>query len=111
MYDIKHEYERALMLARVWKRTDPIVFLVVGSKSDIASSRSDWDSWEWEGQGQPPGDWMSGSMVEMGKALAKEWGCDFIETSAKINTNVDEAVRMMIRSLRVAKPRKNIKNK
>lgn len=54
--------------------------MLVGNKSDIVAKRE--------------------ISVEEGWALAKELGCDFVETSAKNSTNVEKAFYDLIRQLR-----------
>lgn len=39
--------------------------------------------------------------VEEGMALARRWGCDYVETSAKTASRVDEAFTTLIRTLRI----------
>jgi hypothetical protein len=43
---------------------------------------------------------MNANFAAEGRALAKQLGCKFIETSAKQRTNVDEAFDILIREIR-----------
>jgi len=61
------------------KRTPP-VFVLVGNKSDKTYERE--------------------VSREEGAALARHWGCEFLETSAKTRANVEKLFTDLIRTLR-----------
>lgn len=61
------------------KRTPP-VFVLVGNKSDKTYERE--------------------VSREEGAALARQWGCEFLETSAKTRANVEKLFTDLIRTLR-----------
>ncbi|AEO60565.1 hypothetical protein MYCTH_2145069 [Thermothelomyces thermophilus ATCC 42464] len=62
------------------KDKDVFPMVVVGNKLDLASERK--------------------VSVEEGKALANEFNCMFLETSAKTNTNVEQAFFEVVRAIR-----------
>lgn len=64
------------------KRTPP-VFVLVGNKSDKTYERE--------------------VSREEGAALARHWGCEFLETSAKTRANVEKLFTDLIRTLRYQK--------
>jgi GTPase KRas len=64
------------------KRTPP-VFVLVGNKSDKTYERE--------------------VSREEGAALARQWGCEFLETSAKTRANVEKLFTDLIRTLRYQK--------
>lgn len=41
--------------------------------------------------------------MEEGRALAQQLGCEFFETSARLNQNVEQAFRQLVRMIKVAK--------
>lgn len=41
--------------------------------------------------------------TEEGRALATQLGCDFYETSARLNQNVEPAFKQLVRAIKVAK--------
>ncbi|BEI83202.1 hypothetical protein CcaverHIS002_0310700 [Cutaneotrichosporon cavernicola] len=41
--------------------------------------------------------------LEEGRALATQLGCDFFETSARLNQNVEAAFKQLVRSIKIAK--------
>ena len=47
------------------------------------------------------------SMIE-GKKLAKSWGCNFLEVSARYNINVDEVFYSLVRSIKEENKKKNV---
>ena len=59
-------------------------FLLVGNKSDLAEGRV--------------------VSTEEGEALAREWGCPFMETSAKTGQNCDAAYIQLLRSAFLLSP-------
>jgi Ras-related protein Ral-A len=59
---------------------ETVPFILVGNKADLSDSRK-VEKWEAE-------------------AKAKEWGCSYLETSAKTKQNVDEAYQMLMRKVR-----------
>lgn len=61
------------------KRFEKVPLILVGNKVDLESERE-----------------VSGSD---GRALAQEWGCPFIETSAKSKTMVDELFAEIVRQM------------
>ncbi|XP_073768491.1 ras-related protein Rap-2a isoform X3 [Danio rerio] len=70
---------------RVWQRAVPesgyekVPVILVGNKVDLESERE--------------------VSVQEGQALAEEWGCPFIETSAKSKTMVDELFAEIVRQM------------
>jgi len=64
------------------KRSNPI-FMLVGNKSDQSSLRE--------------------VSQEEGYRLAQEYGCEFMETSAKTSQNVDNLFTQLVRALRTTK--------
>jgi GTPase KRas len=72
--------------------TNPIPMVLVGNKSDLEPQRQ---VMTWEGQ-----------------ETATRWGCNYIETSARTRTNVDELFFDMVRAMRApASPDKKDKKK
>lgn len=61
------------------KRFEKVPLILVGNKVDLESERE-----------------VAGSD---GRALAQEWGCPFIETSAKSKTMVDELFAEIVRQM------------
>ena len=59
---------------------EKVPFILVGNKADLTSQRQ--------------------VTTREGELLAKEWGCSFIETSAKTRQNVDEIYTKLMRSIR-----------
>lgn len=41
--------------------------------------------------------------IDEGRALATQLGCDFYETSARLNQNVELAFKQLVRSIKIAK--------
>lgn len=64
------------------KRFEKVPLILVGNKVDLESERE-----------------VAGSD---GRALAQEWGCPFIETSAKSKTMVDELFAEIVRQMNYA---------
>lgn len=56
----------------------PVPLVLLGNKSDLCAEHRDVSS-------------------EEGEALAKEMGCDYFETSAKLNTNITDAFHQLVR--------------
>ncbi|KAJ7766047.1 ras protein [Mycena metata] len=63
---------------------DDAIFLLVGNKCDMVDGRE--------------------VSKEDGESLARQFGCAFIETSAKTAQNVDRAFKSVVRALRQTKP-------
>ncbi|KAJ3200838.1 hypothetical protein HDU83_001275 [Entophlyctis luteolus] len=62
---------------------DHIPFVLVGNKSDLEAQRR--------------------VSTRDAEARARQWGCAYVEASAKTRTNVDEAFRMLMRKIRERK--------
>ncbi|ONH69109.1 Ras-like protein 1 [Cyberlindnera fabianii] len=62
------------------KDTDSVPILLVGNKSDLAQERA--------------------VSFEEGEKLAKQFNCEFLETSAKQGINVDQAFHDLVRTIR-----------
>ncbi|KAJ3413332.1 hypothetical protein HDV05_008182 [Chytridiales sp. JEL 0842] len=62
---------------------ETVPFVLIGNKADIPESRK-VQKWEAE-------------------AKAKEWGCTYLETSAKTRQNVDEAYQILVRKIKSRK--------
>ncbi|KAI9323290.1 small GTPase superfamily [Dichotomocladium elegans] len=67
---------------------DTVPFILVGNKVDLAHLRK-----------------VSSSEAQQ---LAQEWGCPYLETSAKTRQNVDEVYTMLMRSIRDSKAQMNM---
>eukprot|EP00761_Pharyngomonas_kirbyi_P011944 gb/GECH01011970.1/.p1 GENE.gb/GECH01011970.1/~~gb/GECH01011970.1/.p1 ORF type:complete len:183 (+),score=33.61 gb/GECH01011970.1/:1-549(+) len=66
------------------KDTDTVPAILIGNKADLEQERQ--VSWE------------------DGEAKAKQWGCLFLETSAKTGMNVDEAFTKLVREVERTRP-------
>lgn len=64
------------LLTNLMGTTDDIPIVLVGNKCDLDSERQ--------------------VSLQQGKNVAQEWGCPFIETSAKKNEHVDEVFSLML---------------
>ncbi|TSP25409.1 Ras-related protein Rap-2c [Bagarius yarrelli] len=73
--------QQSFQIVRV-KRFEKVPLILVGNKVDLESERE-----------------VAGSD---GRALAQEWGCPFIETSAKSKTMVDELFAEIVRQMNYA---------
>ena len=69
------------MMVRV--KRNPPVFILVGNKSDKTYERE--------------------VSKEEGEALARKFGCEFFETSARSSLNVEKSFATLVRRLRVAR--------
>ncbi len=67
------------MFSLVVSRYEKVPVILVGNKVDLESERE--------------------VSVREGQALAEEWGCPFIETSAKSKTMVDELFAEIVRQM------------
>ena len=65
------------------KKRDPILMMLVGNKCDKVQERE--------------------VSREEGAALARQFGCEFIETSAKTSLNVERVFTNLVRALRQTK--------
>ncbi|KAJ7362580.1 ras protein [Mycena albidolilacea] len=61
------------------------IIILVGNKCDLPASKREVSE-------------------EEGGALARQWACEFIETSAKTGHNVERAFTTLIRALRASRP-------
>ncbi|KAJ7707046.1 ras protein [Mycena olivaceomarginata] len=61
------------------------IIILVGNKCDLPASKREVSE-------------------EEGGALARQWACEFIETSAKTAHNVERAFTTLIRALRASRP-------
>lgn len=92
VYDISSE--RSFGNVHLWyddvkQQRDDIEVVIVGNKSDL------------EGKRLQKGRVMNSSVIptERGQTLAKELGCQFVETSAKCGTNVDTIFKELLTRL------------
>jgi len=79
---IRSLYEHALRI----KDLDKVPAVLIGNKSDLENERE--------------------VSKEQGEELAREFGCQFMETSAKTGKNVTEAFHAMVRAIRSSKKQK-----
>ncbi|KAG9100646.1 Ras GTPase ras2 [Ceratobasidium sp. UAMH 11750] len=73
-------FRQALLRA---KSRSPPLFVLVGNKCDQTYERQ--------------------VMKHEGEGLAREWGCDFFETSARTGHNIDKLFQNVVRSLRAVR--------
>ena len=92
VYDISSE--RSFGNVRLWyddvkQQRDDIEVVIVGNKSDLEGKRLQEERA------------MNTSVISMeqGQTLAKELGCQFVETSAKCGTNVDTIFKELLTRL------------
>jgi len=76
----EHTTRLRTLILRIKEETDNFPTVLVGNKSDLSEQRA--------------------VPEELGRAQAKKFGCSFIETSAKNNTNINEAFYTLIRTMR-----------
>ncbi|KAJ7031706.1 ras protein [Mycena alexandri] len=82
----RSSFDRLGVLHQAVRRVkgDDAILLLVGNKCDMVDGRE--------------------VSKEDGEALARQFGCAFIETSAKTAQNVDQAFKGVVRTLRQTKP-------
>eukprot|EP01117_Protostelium_nocturnum_P006445 TRINITY_DN2322_c0_g1_i1.p1 TRINITY_DN2322_c0_g1~~TRINITY_DN2322_c0_g1_i1.p1 ORF type:complete len:106 (+),score=28.53 TRINITY_DN2322_c0_g1_i1:453-770(+) len=78
---------------QVWKVKDStkIPFVVIGNKCDLESERS--------------------ITKKEGEDLAKEWNCEYFETSAKDDINIEASFRYLIKEMQKNRPTVDKKKK
>ncbi|KAF8183050.1 small GTPase superfamily [Mycena galopus ATCC 62051] len=78
-------FDRLEILHEVLKRVkgEDVIYILVGNKSEAENERQ--------------------VSEEEGAARARQWGCQFLEVSAKTGENVDQAFMDLIRALRAAR--------
>nr|XP_009665692.1 PREDICTED: ras-related protein Rap-2a-like [Struthio camelus australis] len=81
--DILYNLTLKVVIGRIWiMRFEKVPVILVGNKVDLESERE--------------------VSSNEGRALAEEWGCPFMETSAKSKTMVDELFAEIVRQMNYA---------